>query len=128
MENATTALDVDDGYIYALGCKVMNAGTVVAIGGLNAPRIFVEGGDVPITPGAPAITGLTAYTGDQETNGDALVCYNGTAPAQQLRLDQPFTPTGTADAAGVQGNVAWDDGYIYVKTSVGWKRTALAVF
>lgn len=132
VEDATTALDVDDGYIYALGCKVMNAGTVVAIVGLNAPRIFVEGGDVPIPPGAPAITGLTAYTGDQETNGDALVCYNGTAPAQQLRLDQTFVPASSADAAGVVGNIAWGSSggtdYIYVKFPAGWRRVALAAF
>lgn len=132
VENATTALDVDDGYIYALGCKVMNAGTVVAIGGLNAPRIFVEGGDVPIAPGAAAIPGLIAYTGDQETNGDALVCYNGTAPAQQLRLDQTFVPADSADVAGVVGNIAWGSSggtdYIYVKFPGGWRRVAMVAF
>lgn len=46
----------------------------------------------------------------------------------QLRLENSFTPTGTSDAAGATGNIAWDDDYIYVKTSAGWKRSALSTF
>ena len=45
-----------------------------------------------------------------------------------LRLMTSFTPTGTADATGATGAVSWDDDYIYVKTSAGWKRSALSTF
>lgn len=45
-----------------------------------------------------------------------------------LRLVTSFTPTGTADATGSAGAVSWDDDYIYVKTSAGWKRSALSTF
>lgn len=38
------------------------------------------------------------------------------------------TPTGTADSQGNVGDITSDDGYIYAKTSVGWKRAALSAF
>lgn len=38
------------------------------------------------------------------------------------------TPTGTADAAGETGEFSYDDDYVYVKTSAGWKRAALSTF
>jgi hypothetical protein len=46
----------------------------------------------------------------------------------QLNLSASFTPTGTADATGIVGDVARDDNYMYVKTSAGWKRSALSTF
>jgi hypothetical protein len=46
----------------------------------------------------------------------------------QLRLRTSYTPTGTSDTNGNVGDIAWDDNYIYVKTSVGWKRAALSIF
>lgn len=36
-----------------------------------------------------------------------------------------YTPSGTTDTQGEIGDITTDDNYIYVKTSVGWKRTAL---
>ncbi len=47
---------------------------------------------------------------------------------QQLRLETPYTPTSTADTNGNVGDIAWDDNYTYVKTSAGWKRSALSTF
>jgi hypothetical protein len=47
---------------------------------------------------------------------------------QQLRLETPYTPTSTADTNGNVGDIAWDDNYTYVKTSTGWKRSALSTF
>jgi len=38
------------------------------------------------------------------------------------------TPTGTADATGTTGQITFDDNYIYIKTSAGWKRAALSTF
>lgn len=46
----------------------------------------------------------------------------------QLRLREDYTPAGTADTNGQQGDVAWDDNYFYVKTSAGWKRSTLSTF
>ena len=39
-----------------------------------------------------------------------------------------YTPTSTADANGATGDIAYDDSYIYIKTSAGWKRSALSTF
>lgn len=42
-----------------------------------------------------------------------------------LRVRTPYTP---ANSAGNTGDIAWDDNYVYVKTSIGWKRNALSAF
>lgn len=52
----------------------------------------------------------------------------GTNGYNQLRLATSYTPTSTSDTNGNIGDVAWDDSYWYVKTSAGWKRTALSTF
>ena len=39
-----------------------------------------------------------------------------------------YTPTGTPDVKGDAGDWAYDADYIYIKTELGWKRTALALF
>ncbi|MFH2049035.1 MAG: hypothetical protein ABIJ12_06285 [bacterium] len=46
----------------------------------------------------------------------------------QLRIQNSFTPSGSGDASGVVGDVAWDDDFIYIKTNAGWKRTPLSSF
>ena len=46
----------------------------------------------------------------------------------QLRLRKKYTPTSTSDTNGAEGDVSWDDNYIYIKTSSGWKRSALSTF
>lgn len=38
------------------------------------------------------------------------------------------TPTGSADTQGQLGDILSDDNYLYVKTSTGWKRAALAAW
>lgn len=38
------------------------------------------------------------------------------------------TPTATADTTGKLGDIVFDDDYIYVKTSAGWKHAALTTF
>ena len=46
---------------------------------------------------------------------------NGANGYAQLRLRATYTPTSSSDANGNQGQIAWDNNYIYVKTSLGWK-------
>lgn len=45
-----------------------------------------------------------------------------------LVIDQQYTPSGSADGAGVFGEILTDDNYIYVKRTSGWKRVALSTF
>ena len=46
----------------------------------------------------------------------------------QFRLVTPYTPTGATDFNGLIGDTAWDDNFIYIKTTAGWKRTGLSTF
>ena len=43
----------------------------------------------------------------------------------QLQVEYPYTPTGTNDSNGNVGNITWDNEYLYIKTSNGWKRVHL---
>jgi hypothetical protein len=52
----------------------------------------------------------------------------GLSGFSQLRLETQYTPTSTLDTNGNQGDTAWDDNFIYIKTSVGWKRSGLSTF
>ncbi|MBA7555701.1 hypothetical protein ES705_48382 [subsurface metagenome] len=52
----------------------------------------------------------------------------GTYGYDQIRMRTSFTPSGTSDGSGNVGDVAWDDDYIYVKTSAGWARAALSTW
>jgi hypothetical protein len=53
---------------------------------------------------------------------------NGDAGYNQLRLRNSYTPFNSYDPNGSVGDIAWDDNYLYVKTSEGWKRAALSSF
>jgi hypothetical protein len=45
-----------------------------------------------------------------------------------LSTDYTLTPTGTADATGSTGDIAFDANYLYYKTGAGWKRAALSTW
>lgn len=46
----------------------------------------------------------------------------------QFRMKKTYTPSGTLDQNGSIGDMSWDNNYLYVKTSVGWKRAALSTW
>jgi hypothetical protein len=71
---------------------------------------------------------LNGNLGIKTTSPTDLIDINGANGYSQLRLRTAYTPTGTADANGNTGDVAWDDNYIYIKTAAGWKRSALSTF
>jgi len=58
----------------------------------------------------------------------ATLDLSGTTGYNQFRMRTTFTPTGTTDGAGNTGDLAWDDSYIYIKTSGGWARSGLATW
>lgn len=62
------------------------------------------------------------------TANTAKVDITGSAGYDQLRLRTPYTPTSSSDTNGNVGDVSWDDGFIYIKTSAGWKRSQLLSF
>ena len=74
------------------------------------------------------LLGATTDNGHKlQIQGGAYIQNTG-ASFNQLILAQPFTPDNTADTDGEVGAMAWDEDYIYIKTSAGWKRAALSTF
>jgi hypothetical protein len=53
---------------------------------------------------------------------------SGAKGYSQFRLRTAYTPTSSADTNGNTGDFSWDDNYLYVKTTSGWKRTTLSTF
>lgn len=46
----------------------------------------------------------------------------------QIQIMDPYTPSGTSETTWATGTLLWDDNYIYIKTSAGFKRAALSTF
>jgi hypothetical protein len=96
--------------IYGASTSGMSVGSYAGI---------VPPSDGMIIPGRVGI-GTTAPTAKLHVAG--ATGYN------QLRLQTPYTPTSSNDPNGNLGDICWDDNYIYVKTSTGWKRAPLSAF
>ena len=94
---------------------VMDDNEIIARNNAAASNLFINktGGNV----GIGDITSPTAK----------LHLYNPLG-YNQLRLQQKYTPSGTSDTNGHTGDVTWDENYIYIKTSAGWKRALLSTF
>jgi hypothetical protein len=77
------------------------------------------------TPYAPTTTSTDKYKVVlMDSITGALVT---TSPAV-VKRQPPGTPTGTSDTQGEAGDMLYDDSYLYIKTSVGWKRVSLSTF
>ena len=93
---------------------VMDNNEIMSRSNASTSNLYInkEGGNVAIGNTTPTAT---------------LNVYNSTG-YDQFRIQKSYTPTGTSDTNGHTGDVTWDDNYIYIKTSAGWKRTALSTF
>jgi hypothetical protein len=68
--------------------------------------------------------GFTAFNGN--TPRSVVDIDNTAEPANGFRIREPYTPTGNSDSNGFQGQITWDEDYLYVKTAAnGWKRVLL---
>jgi hypothetical protein len=81
-----------------------------------------EGEDIVLNPSINSKVGIGTWIPTAELDVNGSTGYN------QLRIRTSYTPSGTGDSNGNTGDIAWDDNYVYVKTSVGWKRSALSTF
>ncbi|MBN1996350.1 hypothetical protein JW935_02275 [candidate division KSB1 bacterium] len=87
--------------------------------------IFIDGGD----PVSPVILGFESGNVGVGTSSPASkLDVAGQNGYNQLRLRQNYTPASGSDPNGNTGEVAWDNNYIYIKTSTGWKRASLSAF
>jgi hypothetical protein len=107
-------------YSFATGYKVRLTG--------SANHTFGFGRDFTTsTPHAAIFYDATSEmkVGIQTTSPTARLDVNSSTGYNQVRMRTSYTPTGTSDTNGNVGDVAWDDSYVYIKTSAGWKRAAL---
>ncbi len=126
-----------DGYIYS---SVFNNGLNIISQPTAAPPStaqttddyirFYAGRDALYTSdihiqGSGTTRGNIGINNESPTSKLDIISTNGYT---QLRLRSDYTPGSTADPNGEEGEIAWDDDYIYIKTSGGWKRTALSTF
>jgi hypothetical protein len=73
-------------------------------------------------------SGRTSIGLDGSSTITSRLDVSGEEGYNQLRLRKKYTPTSSSDTNGAVGDVSWDDNYIYIKTSSGWKRSALSTF
>jgi hypothetical protein len=98
-------------------CAVTNLINATAIG---AATLLSQNNTVILGNGADVGIGTSLPTSKLD-----VYSING---YEQLRLRTPYTPSGTTDVNGDIGNFSWDDNFIYIKTSAGWKRSGLTTF
>ena len=73
-------------------------------------------------------SGRTSVGLDGSSTITSRLDVSGEEGYNQLRLRKKYTPTSTSDTHGAEGDISWDDNYIYIKTSSGWKRSSLSTF
>lgn len=86
------------------------------------------GDDITVKNGGNLLIGQQGDVGVGTTSPTAQMDINGTYGYDQLRMRASYTPSDSEDTNGDIGDIAWDDDYIYIKTSAGWKRAALSTF
>lgn len=103
-------------------------GTDITVTGRSSFGVNVEN-TVPVTVsqdhtialmGGPVGIGTASPVSKLEVDG--VNGYN------QFRMKKSYTPTATSDPNGSIGDMAWDNNYLYIKTSQGWKRVQLSTF
>lgn len=62
------------------------------------------------------------------TNGRGQTAWQAVLSDKNKTILPSFTPLNTADVRGKVGEMTWDEHYIYVKTTKGWKRMNLTPF
>ena len=67
------------------------------------------------------VMAVTRSTGDITFNGGGGIT---SFAANKIQITTAQTPA-TSAAAGNAGDIAWDDSYLYVRMSTGWRRIAL---
>jgi len=90
----------------------------------NLRALETVNGDVKLN----TTSGRTSIGVDSATSITSKLDVSGEQGYNQLRLRKKYTPTSSSDTNGNEGDVSWDDNYLYIKTSTGWKRTTLSSF
>jgi hypothetical protein len=118
MTNGTTGVTDNDGFRVGIN----GSGYAFIINEENTPLQFSTNDQTRATIAADGKVGIAT------TSPTAALDVNGSTGYNQVRMRTSYTPTTTTDPNGSVGDMAWDDNFIYIKTSTGWKRAALTVF
>lgn len=104
----------------ARAIKIDSPDFAVKIGGVDAWGVF---SDKMLYPGADNSYDLGSGS-FRVRDG-----YFGTSvKTPKVNLTTTVTPSGTGDTQGNTGDVRYDDNFLYIKTSIGWRRVALTSF
>ena len=97
-----------------------------AADGADIQSVYVSSGDNLCLRAVDTNHSILGICGSTQVSSCNIYAARFSVPF--LGIGTSYTPTGTADAQGVTGDIAWSDTYIYLKTSVGWKRAAISTF
>jgi len=126
------ALVTDNGTGVGFRFSVTTNSAYTPVSNTAAKVLVVGNGQLPATDVAYVRASGETYIGGNvgvlTTSPTSATDITGANGYSQLRLRTTYTPTSTADALGNVGDVAHDANYIYIKTSGGWKRSALSTF
>jgi len=121
--SVTFTNDINSG-LYSAGADSVG----IAVGGVG--NLLVDTTRVTVPTGSIVNPSLV-FSGANNTGfsrpGPAILGVS-IAGATAAVFGANFTPTSTADTTGVTNQISFDDNYIYVKTSGGWKRATLNTF
>lgn len=98
--------------------------------GSSTPLIHIDGTD-PIKGFMLVGQQNVSPTSWIDIVGNTSTSYQTSYGYTQLRLRTPYTPTGGTDSNGNVGEIAWDNNYLYVKSSISphtWNRLPLSTF
>lgn len=90
----------------------------------NLRALETVNGEVRLHTGS----GRTSIGLDGSSTITSRLDVSGETGYNQFRLRKKYTPMSTSDTNGSEGDMSWDDNYIYIKTAEGWKRSALSTF
>jgi hypothetical protein len=133
------------------GYSAIDKGGTVGTGtNANAPSFAINGGrgtgtgltgDIIISTDTSVASGTTIHgmvnrwwikggNGYLSNNSSptSLIDITAVNGYSQFGLRTSYTPSSSSDTNGNQGNFCQDSGYLYIKTSAGWKRMALSTF
>lgn len=133
--NSTTVGDGNVAIGYLAGASNITGSYNTFIGGgsdclfSNLVNSVAIGNGTLISQSNTVVVGNGQNVGVNTSTPTSTLHVAGITGYQQFRMETQYTPgLGTVTPTGNDGDVAWDNDYIYIKTPVGWKRAGLSTF
>lgn len=121
------AIGVDAGIVDRSGANVLKLDQCILIGPSSVPSSSNDINEIIIGADAQGEGNNTTVIGNSSITNTYIEGIT-TVRSNTFNIQNSNTPSSTADTSGNIGDLNWDDSFIYVKTSAGWKRSALSTF